>query len=81
MTANTVLDELTAAELSQAAYPATANLVPQGWVASQTYSGATSSGADSFTTFVDTTTQQVVIAFKGSDVNSNFVNDITTDGC
>src|ERR1700722_7731619 len=59
---------LTAAELSQAAYPGYAP--PAGWTALPIYSAASGDGTNSFTTFVNNSTNQIVIAFKGTDFSS-----------
>ena len=78
MAANLGISDLIAAELSNAAYPG--NGPPLGWVASSAYSQTSADGANSFTTFVDATTKQIVIAFKGSDNGSNWVSDLTNNG-
>lgn len=80
MGANAGISDLIAAELSQAAYPGYSP--PLGWEANSTYSytNSTAFGTNSFTTFINTTTQQVVIAFKGSDTFSNWVSDLANNG-
>ena len=73
------LSELTAAQLSQAAYPDTPT-PPVGWLALSSYSGVSSDGKNSFTTFANDLTGQVVIAFKGSNNASNLYSDLINDG-
>ncbi len=85
----TGINALTAAELSQAAYTPLANYqsgtgptLPSGWVAvtSNGLSAASSDGTSQFITFVNSTTKQVVIAFKGTDNGTNLVSDLANDG-
>src|SRR5580658_401996 len=66
----TGISNLTAAQLSQAAYPGYAP--PNGWVAVPAYTVlvGSPSGTNGFTTFVNMTTNQMVIAFKGTDFGS-----------
>jgi trimeric autotransporter adhesin len=89
-------NNLIAAQLSNAAYtplatyqsggalPASAP-VPAGWVADPALSGndgtdANPGGNNQFITFVNTTTNQVMITFKGTDNLSNGVSDIASSG-
>jgi hypothetical protein len=76
---------LVAAQLSAAAYTplsayqaGTGPSLPSGWVAatSLSYSNAN----NQFITFVNAATNQVVVAFKGSDNASNFQSDVTDSG-
>jgi hypothetical protein len=70
---------LVAAELSQAAYDTyePANL-PPGWVDDLGY--YFNDGTNSFSTFVNAATQQVVIAFKGTDTWTQFESDVADEG-
>ena len=72
----TGISALTAAELSNAAYPG--GTPPTGWNAETPASP--DGGANSLTVFVNQTTSQIVIAFKGSDNASNFESDFTNSG-
>lgn len=80
------ISSLTAAELSQAAYPG--YTPPAGWSALPGYSTQinSSSGINGFTTFVNTATRQIVVAFKGTDFSDSasgvrqFVSDLVKDG-
>jgi hypothetical protein len=94
--AETTIDPLTVAELSAAAYTPISNYqsgitqtteyvdngntlsLPVGWSVNVSLSGI--NGADQFLTLVNNSTQQVVIAFKGTNNVSDGVSDIANDG-
>jgi hypothetical protein len=79
MTTSSGISNLVAAELSQAAYDTLepANL-PQGWTEDLTYYG--NSGGNSFSTFVNAATQQVVIAFRGTTTLAQLQSDVSDQG-
>jgi len=70
------ISNLTAAQLSQAAYPG--GSAPSGWTAVETDSST--SGANSFTIFANDDTQQIVVAFKGTDTVNQLQSDLTNAG-
>jgi len=80
------ISNLIAAELSQAAYPGYAP--PAGWEPLAGYSTSITSlaGTNGFTSFLNKTTHQIVIAFKGTDFSSTtggllqLVSDLKNDG-
>jgi trimeric autotransporter adhesin len=90
------ISPLVAAQLSDDAYtplstylaPTPDNplpVVPAGWtpLLQDSNVGGTASAPDQynqFITFVDTTTKQIVVAFKGSDNLSNFKSDLIDSG-
>src|ERR1700733_6290176 len=83
----TGISALTAAQLSVAAYTPldlyqadSPPPLPAGWVADTDHSGSSDDNANQFITFVNNSTHQVVIAFKGSDNASNFESDLLNDG-
>lgn len=75
----TGISNLVAAELSQAAYDTLepANL-PPGWT--DDLSDYVSSNGNSFSTFVNTSTQQVVIAFRGTTTLAQLESDVSDQG-
>src|SRR5271157_187479 len=79
MTTSSGIGNLVAAELSQAAYDTyePANL-PSGWVDDFRY--YFNNGTNSFSTFVNAATQQVVIAFRGTTTLAQFESDIADSG-
>jgi Ca2+-binding RTX toxin-like protein len=70
----TTLDTTTAAQLSKAAYPG--EPPPAGWTVFDTKS----TGDNSVTAFFNANTNQVVMAFKGSNNVSNFQSDLFNSG-
>ena len=79
MTTSSGISNLVAAELSQAAYDAyePANL-PSGWADDFTH--YFNDGTNSFSTFVNAATQQVVIAFRGTTSLAQFQSDVADSG-
>jgi hypothetical protein len=79
MTTSSGISNLVAAELSQAAYdkyePAD---LPAGWA--DDFSYYYNNGTNSFSTFVNAATRQVVIAFKGTDTLAQFQSDVANEG-
>ena len=72
------IDELTAAQLSQAAYSSGA---VSGWTAVYNYATTdANAGTNSFTIYVNDFTHQAVFAFKGSDDVGNFQSDLANSG-
>jgi hypothetical protein len=77
---NNSISPLISAELSRAAY---GHHAPEGWRALHAYSG--SDGANSFTTYIDSATKHIVVAFKGTDLSSagglsQLQSDLQNDG-
>ncbi|MDR2852518.1 MAG: hypothetical protein LBV61_05625 [Burkholderiaceae bacterium] len=68
---------LTAAQLSEAAYSEEYAL-PVGWLSDGTF--YSSDGADSLSVYVDTTAQQVVIAFKGMNNIPDLISVLMNSG-
>lgn len=79
MTASSGISNLVAAELSQAAYDTyePANL-PPGWT--DDFADYVNQGGNSFSTFVNASTQQVVIAFRGTTSLAQLQSDVTDQG-
>ena len=79
MTTSSGISNLVAAELSEAAYDTLepANL-PAGWTDDFTY--YVNSGGNSFSTFVNASTQQVVIAFRGTTTLAQLQSDVSDQG-
>jgi Lipase (class 3) len=73
------INNLVAAELSQAAYDTLApDNLPAGWTDDFQY--YFNNGTNSFSTFVNPATQQVVIAFRGTQSEAQLASDITSAG-
>jgi hypothetical protein len=79
MTTSSGISNLVAAELSQAAYDTLepANL-PPGWT--DDFNDYVNSGGNSFSTFVNAATQQVVIAFRGTTTLAQLQSDVSDQG-
>ena len=73
------ISNLTAAQLSQATYDTfEPDNLPAGWVDDFQY--YYNNGTNSFSTFVDSATQQVVIAFEGTQSEAQLQSDIANAG-
>ena len=73
------LNNLTAAELSQAAYDTFApDNLPPGWT--DDFQDYYNDGTNSFSTFVNAAANQVVIAFEGTQSESQLESDIANAG-
>ncbi len=79
MTTGSGISNLVAAELSRAAYdtyePAD---LPSGWA--DDFAHYYNDGTNSFSTFVNAATQQVVIAFRGTTSLAQFESDVADEG-
>ena len=73
------LNNLVAAQLSDAAYDTLEpDNLPAGWADDFKY--YFNNGTNSFSTFVNTATQQVVIAFEGTQSESQLISDVANAG-
>jgi hypothetical protein len=79
MAAASGISNLVAAQLSEAAYDTyEPNNLPTGWADQFQY--YYNDGTNSFTTFLNASTQQIVVAFRGTQSESQLVSDVANQG-